>query len=255
VSFAEREKKFGGIRMKKILNRKLLVLLVITSIIGVGITSAVTSQTSVSTKTSVKSTDHVDTEYDKLTGEWWQWATSIPVSANPIVDTSGVDCMAGQRGPIWFIGGTFGGGSAIRKCSIPADKKLFLPVINSVNVNTPNVCGQGPGDMSVGDLRSQVAPFIDNATKLSVLVDGKTQTMSRVKSDVFDVVLPEDNIFDGPCGSNVPAGVYSPAIDDGYYVMLNPLSAGPHSLKIHAESGSFNLDVKYDLNVVPVKLK
>jgi hypothetical protein len=170
-------------------------------------------------------------------------------------DTSGVNCMVGQSGPTWFLGGIFGGGSATRKCSIPADKQLFFPVINSINVNSPNVCGQGPGDISVNDLRSQVAPFIDNATNLSAKIDGKPQKMSRVKSDVFDVALPEDNIFNGPCGSNVPAGVYSPAIDDGYYVMLNPLSAGPHTLKIHAESGSFNLDVKYDLNVVPVKLK
>jgi hypothetical protein len=235
--------------MRKILYKKLLLLLVITAIIGVGITSAI--PTSLEKKASIKNTDRINTEFDKLTGEWEQWATSIPVSVNPMLDTSGVNCMVGQSGPTWFLGGTFGGGSAIRKCSIPADKQLFFPVINSVNVNSPNVCGQGAGDISVNDLRSQVAPFIDNASNLSAKIDGKPQKMSRVKSDVFDVVLPEDNIFNGPCGSNVPAGVYSPAIDDGYYVMLNPLSAGPHTLKIHAESGSFNLDVTYDLNVVP----
>jgi hypothetical protein len=226
------------------------LFLVITAIIGIGIIS-VTSSTILSAKTSNEKPD-IDTGFDKLTGEWWQWATSIPLSDNPINDTSGVNCMVGQSGPIWFLGGTFGGGSATRKCSIPEDKKLFFPVINSVNINTPNVCGQGPDDMSVGDLRSKVATFIDNATNLSVKVDGKMQTISRVKSDVFDVVLPEDNIFDASCGSNVPAGVYFPAIDDGFYVLLNPLSAGPHTVEIHAETGGFILDVKYDLNVVPV---
>jgi hypothetical protein len=89
-----------------------------------------------------------------------------------------------------------------------------------------------------------------------VKVDNIPQRMNRVKSDVFGVAMPEENIFDAPCRSNVPAGIYSPAIDDGFYVMLDKLSLGPHTLKIHAESsGGFNLDVKYDLNVVPVKLK
>lgn len=235
--------------------KNLLLLLVITTIIGTGIANAIYLPTILPTKTSIKSTDNVRTEFDKLTGVWWEWATSIPVSVNPISDASGINCMVGQSGPIWFLGGIFGGGSVTRKCSIPADKELFFPVINSVNVNSPNVCGQGPGDMSVKELRSQVAPFIDNATNLSVKVDGKPQSMTRVKSDVFDVTLPEDNIFDAPCGSNVPTGVYSPAIDDGFYVMLNPLSAGSHTLNIHAESGGFILDTTYDLNIMPVKLK
>jgi hypothetical protein len=53
----------------------------------------------------------------------------------------------------------------------------------------------------------------------------------------------------------VPAGVYSPSVDDGYYVLLKPLSVGNHTLHIHAESTGFTLDVTYDLTVVPVQLK
>src|SRR6266404_1942081 len=44
-----------------------------------------------------------------LTGEWWQWALSIPASQNPLLDTTGDKCMVGQRGPIWFLAGTFTG--------------------------------------------------------------------------------------------------------------------------------------------------
>lgn len=236
--------------------KKLLLLLVVT-IIGIGITSAVslTSSTKINEQsTSTQSTDVIT--FDKLSGEWWQWAMSVPVSVNPINDSSGEDCMVGQSGPIWFLGGVFGGGSATRKCSIPADKKLFFPVINSVNVNTPNVCGQGPNDMSVQELRDQIAPFIDHAVQLSALVDNQPQTITRLKSEVFSVALPEDNIFDTPCKSfgNVPAGVYSPGIADGFYVTLDPLSPGQHTLNIHAKSGKFVLEVNYDLNVTSVKL-
>jgi hypothetical protein len=55
----------------------------------------------------------------------------------------------------------------------------------------------------------------------------------------------------------VPAGVYSPSVDDGYYALLKPLSLGNHTLHVHAEipSQSFVLDVTYNLIVKPVQLK
>jgi hypothetical protein len=78
--------------------------------------------------------------------------------------------------------------------------------------------------------------------------------MRRIKSGVFALTLPDDNLFDAPCAAlgGVPPGVYSPAIDDGYYGQVNALSAGPHVVHIHAESPSFGftLDVTYNLDVV-----
>lgn len=83
--------------------------------------------------------------------------------------------------------------------------------------------------------------------------------MQRVQSVVFDVALPEDNVFDSPCANigNVPAGIFSPGVDDGFYVLLNPLKAGNHTLQFHAENRSqnFSTDVTYNLTVVPVSLK
>jgi hypothetical protein len=33
-----------------------------------------------------------------LTGQWWQWAYSIPASQNPLADDTGDRCLIGQRG-------------------------------------------------------------------------------------------------------------------------------------------------------------
>ena len=68
------------------------------------------------------------------------------------------------------------------------------------------------------------------------------------------ISLPEDNVFGAPCGVPVPAGIYSPAVDDGFYVLLKPLSLGRHTLHFHAESsvGPFVQDVMYELTVVRV---
>jgi hypothetical protein len=77
------------------------------------------------------------------------------------------------------------------------------------------------------------------------------------QSQVFEVALPEDNVFDAPCTGddlgNVPAGIYSPSGDEGIYVKLNPLKKGNHTLHFHAENPSQNFeDVSYNLTVVPV---
>jgi len=193
------------------------------------------------------------------TAQWWQYALSIPTNVNPLVDTTGADCMVGQRDPIWFLEGIFPGGTTTRTCAVPAGEWLFFPVINSVQINAPGVCGQ-TDSLNVAQLRSLAAPLIDSATNMHVKVDGKSvKNLIRIKSDVFATAFPEDNIFNAPCGGGpgtVPPGIYSPSVDDGYYVLLSPLSIGNHTLHIHAESiGGFMLDVNYSLTVVPVQLK
>jgi len=51
-------------------------------------------------------------------------------------------------------------------------------------------------------------------------------------------------------------GTYFPVVDEGFYVMLKPLSVGTHTLTIHEEFLSFDvvLDVTYHLTVVPLPL-
>src|SRR6266567_9555639 len=70
--------------------------------------------------------------YGKTYGEWaaawWQWGLSVPAAVNPILDTTGADAGQGQTGPVWFLGGTFGGGTIKRTLTIPAGKAIFIPV-------------------------------------------------------------------------------------------------------------------------------
>jgi hypothetical protein len=195
---------------------------------------------------------------EELTAEWWQWALSIPTSINPLLDTTGGNCMVGQRGSTWFLAGSFGSGSATRTCAVPEGTVLFFPVINAVNINSPNVCGQGPRNIPVSDLRASSAATVNGATNLSVKVDGRSvANLQRVRSQVFEVALPGDNVFNPLCGGpgSVPAGIYSPAVDDGFYVMLAPLNGRTHKLQFHAENPSQPVeDVTYNLTVVPVLL-
>ena len=54
-------------------------------------------------------------------------------------------------------------------------------------------------------------------------------------------------------GLNAPPGSKSPAVADGYYLMLEPLSVGYHTIhftgKLAIDSYYFSLDVTYNLTV------
>ena len=134
---------------------------------------------------------------------------------------------------------------------------LFFPVVNSINFDTPGQCGQGPDPIPASFYRSLSAAFVNGATNLSATLDGRpVGPMHRTVSPVFEVALPADNLFVAACGGDIDAGIYSPAVDDGFYVRLNPLPVGTHMLHIHAEvpgfGSGFVLDVTYNLEVVPV---
>jgi hypothetical protein len=160
---------------------------------------------------------------------------------------------------VWFLAGVLNvSGTATRTCSIPAGKVLFFPVINMVDINAPNLSGV---NQTAKELRAEIAPCLDAVTTLSVEVDGEPieklqgkPEKFRVKSVVFEVTLPGDNVF------GIPGGTYSPAVDDGFYVALKPLDVGPHTLRIIGAtqgcpiSPPFSLDVTYNLTVVPVEL-
>jgi hypothetical protein len=157
---------------------------------------------------------------------------------------------------VWFLAGVFGGGTATRTCSVPENTSLFFPVINSVNVNSPNLCGQGQANISVKDLRVGPKGFIDGSSDLAVELDDKPVYIERIRSAPFEVALPHGNIFDLFCGGpgSGGSGIFSPSVDDGYYAKVDPLKPGKHKLHIHAANHSqgFTLDVTYQLTVVKV---
>lgn len=198
---------------------------------------------------------------NQWSAEWWQYIISTPQNPNPLLDTTGGYCTLVQHGPVWFLGGTTAGPTGVKRtCTIPEGIALFFPLLNLADVNTTT--------QPVTELRAEIAECMNAATNLSLVVDGHAiPTMdlrqSRVRSVPFVAVFPPDGIPSDP-----PAlpGVYSPSVDDGFYVMLKPLSLGHHTLHFtgatpgcnysptgfHADP--FDQDITYELNIVPVSL-
>ena len=127
----------------------------------------------------------------QLTAEWWQWVLSIPPSVNPLLDTTGDQCMVGQHGSTFFLAGSWVSGQITRDCDIPQTAALFFPVINEINFDTPNQCGQGAA-LPSSFYRSLSKAYVDGAANLSVTLDGQPAgPMRRMTSPVFEVALPD----------------------------------------------------------------
>ncbi len=97
--------------------------------------------------------------------------------------------MVGQRGSVWFLSGVFLGGTVTRTCSVPEGVTVFFPVINADQINAPNVCGQGPENAKVKDMRATNKSSIDSASNLKLQVDtmNAKNLLRRIQSQVYEL--------------------------------------------------------------------
>jgi hypothetical protein len=205
--------------------------------------------------------------YSDWSAAWQQWADSMPWDNHPLFDTA-ADCSEGQSGPVWFLGGKFCPSDADpgecpgpdepfeRSCTVPVGKALYFPILNYACLDVEAEKGYcedaGP---YITEIRSVVGGGIDLASDLQVTVDGKKikgnlKEKFRVQSNVYTASLPDNNILNGIGYNDIVAGTYW-GVDDGFYVMLKPLSRGEHTINFKGGFPDFGfyLDVTYRLTV------
>lgn len=190
--------------------------------------------------------------YAHLAGQWWQWAYAIPLARNPVVDTTGAFAAEGQQGHVWFLAGSFGT-TVTRTATVPQGKEIFFPVLNIEFDN--QLCTEPDTTFTVAELRALARGILDGRANLSADVDGASipnlDQRFRVESQVFRLVLSDDNLLRDQGCADAVRGNYGPAVADGWHVLLAPPSAGSHTIHFHAEIPSypFMLDVTYHLTV------
>ncbi len=164
------------------------------------------------------------------------WVLSIPAEINPLLNVDDeadlaspaphplwvgtYDASVGQSGNVWILPGAYA--TVVRNATIPAGKTLCLPLLNQV------VLGWPPIPAAEAFYRSYVKLVMDTATdRISCEIDGvPVQDLERYRhqSPAAPVILSEDNMLD------LPPGQYGMIVDDGYYLILAPLSVGTHTI-------------------------
>lgn len=189
--------------------------------------------------------------YPEWTAAWWQWAAQVPLPLVPYLDPTGSQGSRGQSGPVWFLAGN-AGGTTTRTVTVPEDKALFFPIMNLAWIQFPTDPPITPECVAddYSCIRDVIRQVEDNPKLLRCEIDGrevKGLSVRRYDSVPFDLVLPDNNFM------GQPAGLFTPNVDNGYYVMVRPLSRGQHVLRIQAinSDASWSLDVTYHLTVAP----
>mgnify|MGYP000871684906 CR=1 FL=1 len=207
------------------------------------------------------------------TAQWWQWIWSSPVHTsptsstfqNPLFQSGAVDCKAAdvtdpQGGRILFLAGTTvpSPPPTERTCTVPPGVSLFFPLLNQEYDNV-GCCDPGtpPFTFTVEELKSLVAAAMDSPQELHASVDGVAVPAYRLKSEVFAYQMPAiDNVYQyfGATvpGANWPSTTVYPAVSDGYWALVRPLSRGPHTIQFGGITNTgFTVAVTYHITVAP----
>lgn len=179
--------------------------------------------------------------------QWWQYVLSFPTEQSPLSDETGANANNGQSGSVYFLTGVSGSGAAERTITVPNDKAIFFPLINTVNAATAP-------DETADQLRDQIDGDIEAVDTLFANLDGvdvPNLFNYRQQSPAFSLTLPDNNLF------GIVAGTYSPAVSDGYWLMLAPLPEGSYKISFggtrDAEPGINGLtqNITYNITSVP----
>lgn len=137
-------------------------------------------------------------------------------------------------------------------------KVLFFPLMNAFDVHTP-----GDGLDTPAKIYEDFLSFGFHSDTLRASVDGvpisgldpNTTSFRACAAPVtgcvprwFSLTFPADNLF------GLPPGTYKPAVQDGYYLLLAPLSPGLHTIEFGG-TGTFagaaaDQDITYRLRVL-----
>lgn len=207
--------------------------------------------------------------YTQWSNSWWQWVDSIPASVSPLPDGTGANCAQNQSGPVWYLAGSSDGVSHVRTCTVPAGKSIFFPLANGqedereaaidlaffASADCPGVFGS----TVCATLHNKLDPINTNhmrqlvdyiytevfdlladpsTTGLFAKIDGSS--VADVGSYRFDsggggytITLPAtgtDN-YHTVFGYSIPGPDTYQGAQVGYYLMLEPLSAGAHDVE------------------------
>ena len=178
--------------------------------------------------------------FDRPQAEWsqayLQWIATFARDSSPVSDTTGARCAAKQEGDVWFLATSDGTAPVVRTCAVPAGKTLFVPIAGTMERS-----GNREPDC---DSMARIAAdnITHHVTRLSMTIDGEAVDN-----------LPSHRIATRECFAlglrQIPRSAAKTVVADGYYVMLPPLPAGPHTIAVGAWFDSTALSTTYHLDV------
>jgi len=163
----------------------------------------------------------------ELAEQWVQWAFSTDAASNPLLDTTGAAAHVNNNGPVFFVAGNTTGGESKRTFTVPAGKPIFFPVVNAFDLEVPT-------DGCDVQCAFSFIPGVGGATDLYAKLDGQdlvtTFPSYRQTSTAFFTVDLSASLSNALGFPPRYVGLLD-AITDGYWVAVEGLTPGPHTLE------------------------
>ncbi len=176
--------------------------------------------------------DHPQAEWAEA---YLQWVGAFPRDNSPVTDRTGALCGARQDGDVWFLAASDGTAAVERHCSVPQGKTLFVPIAVTVERS-------GNKDPDCSALLRIAGEHLTPVSGLSMTIDGQpvygVENHRQATGGCF-----------APGLRQVPRSSAKTAVADGWYVMLQPLPAGPHTIAVGARFDATVFSTTYRLDV------
>jgi hypothetical protein len=179
------------------------------------------------------------------TAAWWTWALQVPATQNPLADTTGAFANVNNNGPVFFVAGTNGlSGPVTRSFAISAGRPVLIPLINFFDTEPAEI---DPPTATLDDRKNAVDVVVAgwlNAVKPTTLfasIDGNPVANVSQYLEVtglFSMGPTQAGSVVASLGVPVGAELF-PSKAAGYWLMIEGLSPGPHTLRFGGSSGAF----------------
>jgi hypothetical protein len=218
-----------------------LVLAVLVAVPAAVPAGAATSSGVVDVKTKVLGKSYAD-----WSAAWWQWVFGTDARASDVFANGGVDCGYNQPNPqVLFLAGPFNSSGTInRTCDSPITTStyVFLPVLN-IECSDLEV-GTVFYGATAGERRQCAKRF--GFADMHAAIDGR----AVANLDRYAVTSPDFTFTGVPGNAGGVEGTGS-STSYGVWLMLQPLSAGPHKITFggYFPDFGYTLDVTYHITV------
>lgn len=201
--------------------------------------------------------------YQEWSAKWWQW--DLEQSTKHLELVGGPSICDGPASRVQFLLGAYltgGVATQTNKITIPAGTPLFFPILSvwSDNSGCPTFTS-----FTADELTAQVEGLWSAVSLTSCTIDGSpvaglsdpTNNVYLVQAPAFSYTTAEhDNVLAGEFGDTCIAGgttIY-PAVADGVFLMLSPLSPGKHVIHAIGKVGPLTdpfveEDITYEITV------
>src|SRR5262245_56271750 len=240
---------------RKALHRLLMLAVLVMALEGLNASSATAEDRDHAQRPQIAPIETIPEgqTYGRWAAEWWQWALGVPAAVNPLTDTTGEHCAQRQVDKVWFLAGSATTDPVVRACEVPAGRSLFFPLINL----RYGSCLNDPPETRTEEF-VRAAGSCTEPAEIAVAIDGfqvphPTQFFtgaSGSQSPFFNVQLPPGNLVGDE--TTIPELVLSPSAEQGYYLFVQPLRPGIHTIRWTASgcTPNFSQDITYNLTVV-----